>query len=86
MRQRCVASEPACRGVGFKSLLDLFASSPEPLRFRELPYQFRHRFTGQSKLDTSVAWEYLIMLLDRFLGGILPIRFIAFALVGGVGC
>jgi dolichol-phosphate mannosyltransferase len=80
---RCIRA--GMSGVGFKILLDLFASSPEPLRFRELPYEFRNRFTGQSKLDTTVAWEYLIMLLDRFLGGILPIRFIAFALVGGVG-
>ena len=26
-------------GVGFKILLDLFATSPQPLRFRELPYR-----------------------------------------------
>src|SRR5262249_19627660 len=26
--------------IGFKILLDIFASSPRPLRFKELPYQF----------------------------------------------
>ena len=72
-------------GVGFKILLDLFATSPTPLRYRELPYQFRNRFTGESKLDTNVAWEYFIMLLDKFMGGVVPIRFIAFSLVGGLG-
>jgi dolichol-phosphate mannosyltransferase len=45
-------------GIGFKILLDLFATSPTPLRYRELPYQFRDRLSGESKLDTNVAWEY----------------------------
>ena len=31
---------------GFKILLDLFASSPRPLRFAELPYHFRQREHG----------------------------------------
>jgi dolichol-phosphate mannosyltransferase len=72
-------------GVGFKILLDLFATSPTPLRCRELPYQFRRRIAGASKLDSNVAWEYFIMLLDKFTGGAVPIRFIAFSLVGGLG-
>jgi len=72
-------------GVGFKILLDLFATSPKPLRYRELPYQFRNRVAGQSKLDSNVAWEYLVMLLDRLLGRAVPIRFIVFSLVGGLG-
>jgi len=72
-------------GVGFKILLDLFATSPTPLRYRELPYQFRNRLAGESKLDSNVAWEYIVMLLDKFMGGVVPIRFIAFSLVGGFG-
>jgi len=72
-------------GVGFKILLDLFASAPVPLRFQELPYTFRARHSGQSKLDSNVAWEYLLMLLDRWFGGVVPIRFIAFSLVGALG-
>src|SRR5207302_3041845 len=39
-------------GQGFKILLDLFASSPKALGFKELPYQFRNRLHGESKLDT----------------------------------
>jgi dolichol-phosphate mannosyltransferase len=72
-------------GIGFKILLDIFATSPTPLRHRELPYQFRNRVSGESKLDTNVAWEYFVMLLDKFLGRAVPIRFIAFSLVGGLG-
>ena len=80
---RCVRA--GMSGVGFKILLDLFATSPTPLRFREVPYTFRNRRSGESKLDVNVAWEYFIMLLDRFFGRAVPIRFIAFSLVGGVG-
>ena len=72
-------------GVGFKILLDLFATSPTPLRYRELPYQFGSRTSGESKLDSNVAWEYVVMLLDKFMGGVVPVRFIAFSLVGGFG-
>jgi dolichol-phosphate mannosyltransferase len=72
-------------GVGFKILLDLFASAPQPLRFREIPYTFRERHSGQSKLDSHVAWEFLLMLLDRLFGRAVPIRFIAFSLVGAFG-
>jgi dolichol-phosphate mannosyltransferase len=72
-------------GIGFKILVDLFASSPRPLRFREVPYEFRPRFAGASKLDSSVAWEYVLMLLDKLVGRIVPVRFIAFSLVGAVG-
>jgi len=72
-------------GVGFKILLDLFASAPEPLRVREIAYTFRARHSGQSKLDSNVAWEYLLMLLDRLCGRAVPIRFIAFSLVGVFG-
>lgn len=72
-------------GVGFKILLDLFASSPTPLRFREIPYTFRARHAGESKLDSNVAWEFLLMLLDRLFRGWIPIRFIAFSMVGALG-
>ena len=42
-------------GLGFKILVDIFASSPQPLRFQELPYQFRNRQAGESKLDQQVG-------------------------------
>jgi len=71
--------------LGFKILIDLLASSTVPLRVRELPYQFRPRVAGESKLDSQVAWEYLMLLADKLVGHILPVRFILFSLVGLVG-
>jgi len=72
-------------GVGFKILLDIFASSPHPLRFKEIPYAFRQRNAGESKLDNAVLWEYLLMLLQKTMGPMIPVRFIAFSLIGGSG-
>ena len=72
-------------GIGFKILMDLFASSPEPLRFKELPYQFRERQHGESKLDTLVVWEYVMLIADKMVGHLVPVRFLSFALVGGLG-
>jgi dolichol-phosphate mannosyltransferase len=72
-------------GHGFKILLDLFASTPQPFRFRELPYTFRDRQHGESKLDSLVVWEYGTLLLDKLIGWLLPVRFVMFAAVGATG-
>lgn len=71
--------------VGFKILLDVAASAPEPLKIVEVPYTFRPRQHGESKLDTLVLWEYVQLLLDKTFGHLIPIRFLSFALVGGTG-
>lgn len=72
-------------GIGFKILVDLFASSPHPLRFKELPYEFRTRKVGESKLDTQAVWGYVMLLLDKLVGHIIPVRFVGFCFVGGFG-
>ena len=72
-------------GIGFKILMDLFASSPEPLRFRELPYSFGERHAGESKLDNQALWDYGMLLLDKLFGRFVPVRFVAFIMVGGIG-
>ncbi len=72
-------------GIGFKILLDIFASSDRPLQFVELPYQFRGRGAGESKLDSQVLWDYGMLLLDKLVGRWLPARFVAFMAVGSLG-
>jgi dolichol-phosphate mannosyltransferase len=70
---------------GYKLLVDLFASSPDPLAFRELAFTFRERLHGESKLDTLVALEYAQLLLDKLVGRFVPVRFVLFATIGGLG-
>ncbi len=71
--------------TGFKILVDLVASAERPVRFAEVPYRFRNRQRGESKLDINVGLEYLQLLLDKLIGGMLPARFVMFGLVGGLG-
>lgn len=70
---------------GYKLLVDIFASSPNRLAFRELAFTFRERRHGESKLDTFIALEYLQLLLDKLVGRIVPVRFILFSAIGGLG-
>jgi dolichol-phosphate mannosyltransferase len=72
-------------GVGFKILLDLVASSPRPVRIAEVPYIFRTRQHGESKLDINVGVEYLYLISDKLVGAWLPTRFVVFCLVGLAG-
>jgi dolichol-phosphate mannosyltransferase len=55
------------------------------LKFAELPYTFRHRIAGESKLDSAVLWEYLLLIIDKTCGHIVPARFVMFCLVGASG-
>src|ERR1700758_2071696 len=74
------------RGQGFKVLLDLLASSPEPVGVRELPYtSFRQRQHGEGKRDTMIAWEFGMLLADKLIGHIIPVRFALFAMIGALG-
>jgi len=72
-------------GSGFKILLDLIASSRRPVRIAELPYHFRPRIHGESKLDVLVGIEYVELLIDKAVGDFIPPRFVLFGLVGGSG-
>ncbi len=76
---------PELSAIGFKILLDLMTASPTPLAFAELPYTFRVRTEGESKLDHVVAMEYLIALYDRMFGRFVPVRFAMFSAIGVLG-
>jgi dolichol-phosphate mannosyltransferase len=72
-------------GQGFKILLDLALSAPAPLRVIEIPFMFHERAAGESKLDALVLVQFAGLLLDKVFGGLLPLRFLSFGLVGALG-
>jgi dolichol-phosphate mannosyltransferase len=76
---------PRLTGTGFKILVDLLASAECPVRVAEVPYYFRARSKGKSKLDINVELEYLFLLVDKFAGRVIPTRFVVFMLVGSLG-
>ena len=77
---------PYLSALGFKILMDILLPPPYPvLRTKELPYTFRDRELGRSKLSHTVAWEFLLLLLDKKIGRYVPIHFVSFCLVGLFG-
>jgi dolichol-phosphate mannosyltransferase len=72
-------------GIGFKILLDIVLSGRGELRIAEVPYHFRPREHGQSKLDVVEGLAYLELLLDKLMGGVIPARFVLYCAVGAVG-
>lgn len=72
-------------GVGFKILLDILATVETPLRVKEVPLAFAARAEGESKLDRTVVFEFLVGLYDKWLGRYIPTRFALFGTIGAVG-
>lgn len=72
-------------GVGFKILLDILATVDTALRVKEFPLNFAARAEGESKLDRTVVFEFLVGLYDRWLGRIIPTRFALFGTIGAAG-
>jgi len=72
-------------GVGFKILLDILATVDRPLRVKEFPLAFAARAEGESKLDRTVVFEFLVGLYDKWLGRFIPTRFALFGTIGAAG-
>jgi len=76
---------PRLSGIGFKILIDILASSPTALRVAEIPYHFRTREAGESKIGMRVIAEYAELIADKTVGRFVPVRLIKFLMVGGLG-
>ena len=72
---------------GFKLLVDILASAGKEVRVVDLPFDFRPRQHGESKLDSQVMVDFLELLVAKLSRGYIPDRFVSFMLVGlsGIG-
>ncbi|WP_223177145.1 glycosyltransferase [Sphingomonas rhizophila] len=84
-RSVLLEAAPNLSSVGYKILLDLVASAPRELSSSEVGYTFGTRQHGESKLDQTVALEYLELLLDKTVGRFIPVKLILFGAVGMIG-
>ena len=71
--------------LGFKIFLDIVATSKRKLHIVEVPYTFKLRVAGESKLDSTAIWDFGMLLADKTIGRYVPVRFLSFAIVGGLG-
>jgi dolichol-phosphate mannosyltransferase len=84
-REMVEAVAPELATSGFKVLFDILASQKSPPRYLELPYEFRARHAGESKLDNGVVVQYLGLLVAKLSRDLISPRFIMFAMVGASG-
>ncbi|MEL7318906.1 MAG: glycosyltransferase family 2 protein [Pseudomonadota bacterium] len=70
---------------GYKILIDILTSSRRPLTVLEVPYTFRGRRSGDSKLSLLVVAEFGFLLVDKLTRGLIPPRFVLFSAVGSLG-
>ncbi len=76
---------PGLCTTGFKILADILASRGRSLKTAEIPFTFRKREVGESKLSLKVALDFAGLLINKLTRGVLPVSFIFFALVGAAG-
>jgi dolichol-phosphate mannosyltransferase len=70
---------------GFKILVDIILSAGGGLTIVEVPYVFRKRVAGESKLTPLVGIDFLGLVVHHATAELLPIRFVLFAAIGAVG-
>ncbi len=70
---------------GFKILFDILSRVSPQTVIREVPFTFRERHSGESKLDALVTVQFLGLLVSRLTGGLVPGQFLLFGMVGVTG-
>ena len=70
---------------GFKILFDIVSRFGRGLNVVEVPFQFRERIEGESKLGFLVTVQFLGLLVSRYTGGLVPVKFLLYGLVGFSG-
>jgi dolichol-phosphate mannosyltransferase len=84
-RDRFEQLAPQLSTQGFKILLDIVATARGSLRIKEIPFSFGSRLHGESKLDSTVALDFLGLVLAKLTGDVVTLRFLLFAMVGSLG-
>ena len=84
-RELIVDNLPRLSQMGFKILLDLLMTAPGALKVGEVPYTFRTREVGESKLDGTVIVDFAMLLLDKKLGRWVSPRLVFFGAIGALG-
>jgi dolichol-phosphate mannosyltransferase len=86
MRRELVSRlAPRLSPDGFKILVDVILSAGGGLSIVEVPYTFRKRQSGESKLTPLVGIDFLGLVVHHATAGALPTRFVLFAMIGAVG-
>lgn len=84
-RSAFIPLAPALASEGFKILFDILATAHGKLKIEEVTYTFAARNEGASKFDTQNILDFLGLIIAKLSGGVVPVRFLSFALIGSAG-
>jgi dolichol-phosphate mannosyltransferase len=86
-RDVVIKALPELSEIGFKILLDLIVTTKPRPKVVEIPFKFRKRIRGESKLDNRVLYDFFLFFIEKKIARFLPLpaRFISFALINSVG-
>ncbi len=76
---------PWLASEGFKILFDILATAHGRLKIEEVTYSFAARQAGDSKFDTQNILDFLGLIITKLTRGVVPVRFLSFALIGAAG-
>lgn len=71
--------------IGFKLLLDIILSNKNKIKYNEISFEFQKRYTGESKLNSKVFIDFIILIIDKITGRIIPGRYFIYSLIGSFG-
>lgn len=78
---------PDLSELGFKVMMDLIISARPRPHVIEVPFKFRKRQHGESKLDNRVMYDFFLFFIEKKISSILPLpaRFLSFAFINSIG-
>ena len=78
---------PDLSELGFKVLMDLIVSARPRPRVKEVPFKFRERVHGESKLDNRVMYDFFLFFIEKKISNYVPLpaRFLSFAFINSIG-
>ena len=70
---------------GFKLLLDIILTNKKNIKLTEIPFVFKERHSGKSKLDNKIIIDFVYLIIDKLIGKLIPTRYVMYSIVGSLG-
>jgi dolichol-phosphate mannosyltransferase len=72
-------------GRGYKILFDIISTYGKGLNIIEIPYTFKERAAGKTKLNIVTCFDFVFMILDKLLGRYIYIDYLIYVFIGAIG-
>jgi dolichol-phosphate mannosyltransferase len=70
---------------GYKILIDLILHIPKQNKVSEVSLDFQKRYSGESKLNFYILWDFILVLINNYTKKIIPRKYISYFCVGFIG-